>query len=171
MSGLIWTALDLRQLARTGTDRPAGLSGLPLAALLVLAVQLCWGAFVAGLDAGFIFAEWPLMGGKLFPEGVTFLTPLWHNAISNPVIVQFIHRWYAWFVAALIFALALRLRNAGEHGLARAVFTVVLLQIGLGISTLLSGVAIPIAVGHQALGAILLALTVTAAHRLGRTED
>jgi cytochrome c oxidase assembly protein subunit 15 len=168
MSGLIWTALDLRQLGRTGVNRPAGLRGLPLAVLLVLAVQLCWGAFVAGLDAGFIFAEWPLMGDRLFPDGVPYLSPLWHNVISQPVVVQFIHRWYAWVVAVMIAALALRLRKAGETGLAHGIVAIMLLQIGLGIATLLSGVAIPIAVSHQAVGAILLAVTVAAAHRLGR---
>lgn len=167
MSGLLWTALDLRSLARTGENHPARMTRLPAIILGVLALQLCYGAFVAGLDAGFIFAEWPLMGGRLFPEGVSLLAPFWHNLFDQPVVVQFIHRWFAWAVAVAIAILAWRLRKRGEQCLSITLAGIVFAQIGLGIATLYSGVAIPIAVGHQAMGALLLAASILGAHRLG----
>jgi cytochrome c oxidase assembly protein subunit 15 len=168
MSGLLWTALDLKALAKTGTNRPARLVGIAAAVLVILVLQLFYGAFVAGLDAGFAFAEWPLMGGKIFPDGVPLFASFWQNVIDQPVVVQFIHRWYAWVVAGAILFLSQRLRRHGETGLANGLIVIVLAQIGLGIATLYSGVAIPIAVGHQAMGALLLAAVVVAAHRLGQ---
>lgn len=167
MSGLLWTALDLKSLAKTGINHPARLTGAAMLVLAALALQLCYGAFVAGLDAGFIFAEWPLMGGKIFPDGVPLFASFWQNVIDQPVVVQFIHRWYAWAVAGAILLLSQRLRKRGETGLAYGLIMIVLAQIGLGIATLFSGVYIPIAVGHQAMGALLLAMVVVSAHRLG----
>src|SRR3546814_7315684 len=64
-------------------------------ALLLLLGQIIYGAFTAGLGAGYAFASWPLMGDSLFPAGVPMLDPAWTNAIDNPVVVQFIHRWLA----------------------------------------------------------------------------
>ena len=59
------------------------------------------GAFTAGLDAGYAYASWPLMGDRLFPAGGwrVDMTAL-GNLGSNPVVVQFVHRWWAWVAAA-----------------------------------------------------------------------
>ncbi|PTQ11503.1 heme A synthase [Sphingomonas oleivorans] len=166
-AGLIWTALDLRALARNRA-RPARMTGLAAAALAILAVQLLLGAFTAGLDAGFAFSSWPKMGDQWFPAGG------WHqgwdpvrNAIDNPIVVQFIHRWFAWIAAAAALMLAWRAQQRGVKGAAHMIATMVVLQISLGIATLLSGVAIPIAVAHQAVAALLLAGLVWAAHGIG----
>lgn len=164
-SALIWTALDL-----LGRDqRPARLGWTSLALILVLAVQIVLGAFTAGLDAGYAFSSWPKMGETWFPEGG------WHegwsivrNAIDNPVVVQFIHRWFAWVAAAAVLAMAVRANRAGAKGASHALATLVAIQIGLGIATLLSGVAIVVAVAHQAVAALLLGTMVLAAHRIGR---
>ncbi|MBK5264138.1 MAG: COX15/CtaA family protein [Alphaproteobacteria bacterium] len=170
MGGLIWTAWDLRALAHDPAARPARVGGLAIFALLMLTAQLCLGAFTAGLRAGYAFDSWPLMGDRLFPQGVAMLEPLWRNIIDNPVVVQFVHRWFAWVVAGTLVLLALRAQRAGSKGPAHMVMTLVVLQIALGISTLLSGVALWIAVAHQAVGALLVAATVICCHRLGRRE-
>ncbi|WP_156679875.1 COX15/CtaA family protein [Sphingomonas profundi] len=169
-AGTIWTALDLFALARDSAARPARLRPVAIVTLLLLATQIMLGAFTAGLDAGYAFSSWPLMGDSLFPAGG------WRqgwsalqNLIDNPVVVQFVHRWFAWVAATGAVLLALRARAAGATGAAHAILTAVTLQILLGIATLLSGVAIPIAVAHQATAALLLAAMVTAAHRIGRT--
>ena len=70
MSALIWVALDLRRLARTGENRPSRLTTAAVVTLAVLFVQLLLGAWVAGLNAGKVANDWPLMQGRVFPEGI-----------------------------------------------------------------------------------------------------
>ena len=95
LAGIVWTALDLVALHRSTLASPARLTGVAIVALALLFVQLAYGAFTAGLDAGYAFASWPLMGDALFPAGVPMADPAWRNAVDNPVLVQFIHRWLA----------------------------------------------------------------------------
>jgi cytochrome c oxidase assembly protein subunit 15 len=168
-AGLIWTALDLRALARDPAARPARLPGLAIVAIVVLAVQILLGAFTAGLDAGYAFSSWPKMGETWFPEGGWRAGwSLAANVVDNPVVVQFVHRWWAWAAAAALLALAWRAQRAGIKGPGHAITTAVVVQILLGIATLLSGVSIPIAAAHQAVAALLLGSVVWAAHGLGR---
>lgn len=166
LGGLLWTALDL--FAHSNGERRARLTGLGFVALLALAVQLVLGAFVAGLNAGHAFAEWPLMGGRIFPEGVQWLEPLWRNAVDNPVVVQWLHRWWAFVTAALLVHLALRTKRDSGGAAPRLVLLLLTAQIALGIATLLTGVALHVAVAHQAVAALLVAAAVASAHGLGR---
>jgi cytochrome c oxidase assembly protein subunit 15 len=167
LAGIVWTALDLLTLHRNPLAHPARLTGVAILALALLFVQLVYGAFTAGLDAGYAFASWPLMGDALFPAGVPMVEPGWRNAIDNPVVVQFIHRWWAFLTAAGLVWLAVRAtRTGGKAGV--WVIVLVTLQIVLGIATLLSGVQIDLAVAHQANAALLLIATVCAAHAIGR---
>ena len=167
-AGTIWTALDLRALARDSTARPARLPGVAVVALAALTIQLMLGAFTAGLDAGYAYASWPLMGDQLFPDGG------WRsgwstlaNLSSNPVVVQFVHRWWAWVTAGAALWLGLRGRRAGAAWALPLLAGLLAIQIALGITTLLTGVAIPVAAAHQATAAVLLAALVTVAHRVG----
>ena len=160
-SVLVWTALDLRK----------GPARLPLAGAAVLALltlQLLFGAFTAGLRAGYAFSEWPTMGGRLFPEGVPLLEPFWRSLVYQPIVVQFVHRWLAFVVAAAAALLAWRAARVGARGAAAALLLALACQIGLGIATLLSGVDLPIAVAHQAMAVLLLASLLAAAHGLAR---
>jgi heme a synthase len=168
LSGIVWTALDLLRLAVNPLARPARLRPVAIIAIGLLFAQLMYGAFTAGLDAGYAFASWPLMGDALFPAGVPMLAPEWRNAVDNPVVVQFIHRWLAFAVAGAVAWLAVHARRAGATTVAGAVIGLVILQIALGIATLLSGVAIEIAVAHQANAALLLIAAVSAGHAIGR---
>ena len=168
LAGIVWTALDLRQLDRLAFARPAAMRSVALLALVLLFAQIMFGAFTAGLDAGYAFASWPLMGDAWFPSGTPMTDPTWLNAVDNPVVVQFIHRWLAFAAAAALALLAWRAAQAGAKRAALLVMVLVALQIGLGIATLLSGVWIVIAVAHQANAALLLIATVWAAHTLGR---
>ena len=167
LAGIVWTALDLRALHRSPLAHPARLTGVAIAALALLVVQLLYGAFTAGLDAGYAFASWPLMGDALFPANVPMVDPGWRNAVDNPVVVQFIHRWWAFVTAAGLVWLAVRSTRIGAKA-GWWVIALVALQIVLGIATLLSGVQIDLAVAHQANAALLLIATVFAAHAVGR---
>ena len=164
LAGIVWTARDLGTLAASPLARPVRLAGGAAAVLLLLFAQITYGAFTAGLDAGYAFASWPLMGDSLFPAGVPMLTPAPANLVDNPIVVQFIHRWLAFAVAAGLLWLAWRARLAGHTRVAAGVAALVTLQIALGIATLLSGVEIVVAVAHQANAALLLITSVVAAH-------
>ena len=166
LAGIVWTARDLGSLARSPLARPARLGLGAATALLVLFIQITYGAFTAGLDAGYAFASWPLMGDTLFPTGVPMLSPGAANVVDNPIVVQFIHRWLAFAAAGGLLWLAWRARLAGHAQVAAFVAGLVTLQIALGIATLLSGVAIVVAVAHQANAALLLIASVSAAHAL-----
>ena len=165
---LIWTALDLSQLARNPSYRPARYAPAVIPLTFFLVIQIVLGAFTAGLDAGFAFNTWPKMGDHWLPEGVPMFAPFWHNLVDNPVVVQFTHRTLAFIVVALALLtawIAIR-RGAVRNGAELA--TMVLVQFGLGIATILTGVELWIGVAHQAGAALLLAAVVGTAHRLGR---
>jgi cytochrome c oxidase assembly protein subunit 15 len=166
-SASLWVALDLRALARDPEARPAAMPTLGIWALCVLALQLMFGAYVAGLDAGFAYNSWPKMGDEWFPSGTHMLAPFLRNFADNPIVVQFVHRWLAWGVALTAVLLAAKAWTRGHLAQAAAVAVAVGLQISLGISTLLSGVDIRLAAAHQAMAVLLLGAILATAHRLG----
>jgi cytochrome c oxidase assembly protein subunit 15 len=164
---LIWTALDLARLSDDREARPVRMSTLAIWTLSALGLQLMFGAYVAGLDAGYAFNSWPKMGDDWFPVGTPMLQPFIVNFADNPIVVQFTHRWLAFLVAGLAVALALKAWKQRIHAPAAALVLTVSLQILLGIATLLTGVELWIAVAHQAMAALLLAATVVTAHSVG----
>jgi cytochrome c oxidase assembly protein subunit 15 len=161
-ASLVWVALDLKARARPPS--------LGIWALCLLYLQFMFGAYMAGLDAGFAFNTWPKMGEYWYPAGADWLQPALRNFADNPVTVQFVHRWLAFVVAGFAVALGLKCWRRGLRLEGAALIGAVCAQIMLGILTLLSGVQIDIAVSHQAMAVLLLAATVTAAHRLGEAR-
>jgi cytochrome c oxidase assembly protein subunit 15 len=168
IGGLIWTALDLLALTRNRAARPARLRLLAMLALTALFVQLLFGAFTAGLDAGYVSSTWPLMNDYLVPDGISWMGSFWSTISSDPYLVHFIHRWWAWVVAALLVLLARRARRAGHRGASIAINATVGTQVLLGIATVVSGIALPLAVLHQAVGALVVASAAWGAHAIGR---
>ncbi len=145
--------------------RPLALGATLLAALAFLTIAS--GGFVAGLDGGKVYNEFPLMGGQLVPREYAQLAPLWQNWFDNPVAAQFNHRTLAFVTLAAAWALYLLGRRAlsGVPAIAvRRVALVTVLQVGLGITTLLLSVPVAVAALHQ-LGAVaLLAAALVAAN-------
>lgn len=168
-AGLIWTALDLRALAADPEARPARMPTIAIWTLSVLGLQMLFGAYVAGLEAGYAFNSWPKMGEEWFPSGTPMLHPFLSNFVDNPIVVQFVHRWLAFVVAAFAIALAVQAWRRGFMGAAHAVLTSVTIQILLGIATIMTGVQLWIGVAHQGMAALLLGAIVFAAHRLGES--
>src|SRR3954468_9542179 len=156
-SASLWVALDLRALARDPEARPARMPTGGIWALCALALQLMYGAYVAGLDAGFAYNSWPKMGDEWFPSDTPMMRPWLANLVDNPIVVQFIHRWLAWAVALAVALLVAAAWVRGRRGYATALVIAVAFQISLGIATLLSGVRIPLAAAHQGMAVILLA--------------
>lgn len=127
-------------------------------ALAMLALTMIWGAFVAGLQAGLVYNTWPLMADEFIPSIATSMQPVWHNAFENVALVQFIHRWMGPLTMIVILGWVWRCWNAvapARKPALAALATMAVLQVGLGLATLLSHVQIQIAVLHQA-GAITL---------------
>jgi cytochrome c oxidase assembly protein subunit 15 len=172
MGALIWVALDLRLFATTGEDRPARLTRAAAAAIAVLFVQVLFGAWVAGLNAGSVASDWPTMQGRLLPEGVDWSNGSLFALTNDPFLIHFFHRWWAWVtVAALVvFARRVRLREGGRPA-SIAIHFAFGTQIVIGILTVISGIAIWLAVLHQAVGALLVASTAWGAHVLGRRAE
>lgn len=165
---LIWTALDLFRADKPTHGGDHALMpwsiGLIAAAFLVIAS----GAFVAGLDAGLIYNTFPLMDGRLIPTGLGQLEPWYLNLFENITAVQFQHRVLAVLLVLFTVFVWLRARRFDLSTLARtltrAVLAMALLQAALGISTLLLGVPIPLALAHQTGALTLLTLALCLAH-------
>ena len=169
LGGIIWTALDLHALAR-GEPR-ARLTGFAALALGVLLVQLFFGALTAGLRAGHVANDWPLMQGSLFPEGVDWTQGPIHAALNDPFLIHFIHRWWAWVVVAVLVVMGRKLKAARQRPASIAVHSSFGTQVILGVVTVWSGIALWLAVAHQLTGALLVAATTWGAHALGRHAD
>ena len=163
MGALIWVALDLRRLARTGDDRPARLTGLSSAVLAILALQVLLGAWVAGLNAGQVSNSWPLMDGRFFPRGVDWSNGILWAAVNDPFLVHFLHRWWACAAVAALVVLARRVRRP-VRAASIAIHSAFGTQILLGIATVVEGVPLLLAALHQAVGALVVAAAVWGAH-------
>lgn len=147
----LWTALDLLpSRVREGRETRPTFWIVPF--LVLLAVQIVWGAFTAGLRAGHAADTWPLMLGRLVP-------PL-GSIVSDPLSVQFVHRSLAYAVAATALAVAFVTFRAGGGKRSAALASLVVLQFTLGVLTIVHGVPVPLAAAHQATAALLLAATV-----------
>jgi cytochrome c oxidase assembly protein subunit 15 len=165
LAAIVWTAFDLLR----HPERPARLTRLGAAAGAVLFVQLLFGALVAGLNAGLVTDQWPLMNGRIFPgpttEGQSFLGALF----NDPAIVHFVHRWWAWAAVAALIVLARAARGIDRRA-SIAIHSAFGLQILLGIATVMSGMNIALAALHQLVGALLVIATTRGAHAIGRAR-
>ncbi len=168
LAALVWTALDLRALARDPAARPARLTGIAAAAGAILVVQLVFGAFTAGLNAGLVTDQWPLMNGRFFPAEVLAVRPLLDALLNDPAMIHWVHRWWAWVTVAALILLARRARAAGNRRASIAIHAAFGIQILLGIATVMSGVEIHTAVLHQTVGALVVAATAWGAHAIGQ---
>ena len=154
---ILWVALNLRRKSES-----KGQSAKPVAWLFVLTlIQIVYGAFVAGLKAGYIHTTWPKMSNHwidpnilqtLSSEGIMAL-------LEDPVTVQFVHRWTAFLVLAFVFVVFSRFRLSENAKIRKAnllLLTTALIQVSLGIITLVFAIPITVAVLHQLVALLLL---------------
>lgn len=165
-SYMAWLGLALWRSAQEG-KRIATLHGG--IALATVAITIVWGAFVAGLDAGLIYNTFPMMGNGIVPPEMWAHSPAWINLFENHASVQFSHRVLAMITGGLVLWYAARGFQREPHPVYIYLALWVLMQIGLGISTLLSQVWLPVAVFHQ-LGAVILLTLMIAALQLPRSS-
>ncbi len=169
----LWTALGhLHGFPEPGARSAwSAASKATLIALVGLLIQVAYGGFTSGLKAGYLSDTWPLISGKLVPPGLlSALQPAVANVIDNPLTVLFIHRWWAFGVLILV-GVVYRIVHSREMPIdietgVNLIVVLVLIQIVLGISILVSHVAIGIALLHQANALALFIATVYLLNRL-----
>ena len=155
---LLWTALNLR-FGRS--KRPSGLAAV---ALLLVALTIIAGAFVAGMDAGLLYNEYPLMGDGLVP--VEYGENGLSDPFENPASAQFHHRWIAVLAVLAVAGLWVSGLRKGMGGLVHIMAVSVIIQFLLGLATLLLGVPIWAGALHQAGAVLLLSVVLIVTHRL-----
>ena len=171
---LVWTAQSLARRPRIDVAR--GVRAGALALVILVLMQIYAGALVAGLDAGLSYNTWPLIDGGLVPssERLLFLAPAWRNFFENDLMAQFNHRMLAYILciaAALHLVDVMRSRSNGValNG-ALTVMGAVLVQAGLGVTTLLHQAPISLSLMHQGMAIILLTLAALHAQRLSKGQ-
>ena len=165
LGGLIWTALDLRALAK-GHERPARMRAVAGWTGVILFIQLLLGAWVAGLNAGLASDSWPLMQGRFIPEYDTSKGMFW-ALTHDPFLIHWMHRWWAWVAVAALVVMARKVKPVNRKA-SIAIHSAFGIQILLGIATVMTGVEFHLAVLHQLVGALLVAAYAWGAHAIGR---
>jgi cytochrome c oxidase assembly protein subunit 15 len=168
----LWVALDLIYPNKSKVIFP--LRNLARITLFFILLQIIYGGFVAGLDAGFIHNHWPLMSdGQFFHDSITLEKDSWLLRFTEGKSgVQFVHRTMAYFVVTLIALLFFKskkylLSKEQKSGI-NALLIVVFLQFTLGVLTLLYSVPLWLGVTHQAMAFFLLASITYTLHRLSK---
>ncbi|WP_294930694.1 heme A synthase [uncultured Paracoccus sp.] len=170
--GLIaWYVLQLSrseaQLLRARRAREDKLFRMTTGLMHLTFLQIVYGALVAGIDAGRSYIGWPKMGGEWFPQTAFDLSPIWHNFFENGGLVQFIHRMIGYSVLAFAVVVWMRARRSphratrGAYGLMLAM---VVLQVVLGITTIIHASPLHLALSHQIGAVALFTLILRARH-------
>ncbi|MCL7405834.1 COX15/CtaA family protein [Paradonghicola geojensis] len=161
------TEADLMQARRSANAKLFGMgTGLMHFAFL----QIILGALVAGIDAGRAFPTWPLMGDGFLPPDPFQLTPMWRNFFEDAGLVQFIHRMsgYLLFIYGIVVWLRARKSPNGKTRFAyNAVMAMMVVQMVLGIMTVLYQAQLHVAITHQ-IGAIVLWVLILRGRYLAR---
>ena len=133
---------------------------IPFLFLVLVFIQIAIGAFVSGMDAGKIYNSWPLMGNSIFPNDNSIVNLFKLSAFSDPSLVQFIHRKLAYLIGLFYLYLLFYIYKNKKSDLYKSVNILgffIILQIVLGIFTLLYGAKILIASMHQISSIFLVA--------------
>ncbi len=136
---------------------------LPSIFLLIIFLQIIFGAFVSGMDAGKIYNTWPLMGNSYFPDDNIFFNLFNLNALSDPSLVQFIHRNLAYlilFIFILISFFVISEKLSKFYSILMFLGIALLIQILLGILTILSGAQMLLASMHQISSIVLISFSI-----------
>ena len=173
-AAMLWVALDLLrprewpQTTQPATHRQLRRAATGLVALVFMMVLS--GGLVAGIRAGFAYNTFPLMNGHVVPPEIMMIDPWYSNLFNNMATVQFDHRLLAWTLAIVVPWFWVASRRTEEAHPARFAATLLLalliVQIALGISTLLLVVPLALAAMHQAGAVLVFGAAVYARHTL-----
>ena len=165
---MLWVAMDL--VRRERLSNTEGLRGRTGAMVALVFLQVLAGALVAGIHAGKAYNTFPLMDGHFIPPDIALLEPWWTNLAYNMATVQFVHRILALAVALMAVGLWLEVRRDLPNPRARTwsnvLLLAVVLQVLLGIATLLMGVPVNLGVLHQAGALAVFSIALALRHAL-----
>ena len=149
LSLIFWNYLRIR--VKTNITKKMS-SFFPFSFLILIFLQIVIGAFVSGMDAGKIYNSWPLMGETYFPNDNNLLNLFRLSAFSDPSLVQFIHRNLAYFITIFYLFIFFKVYLIKNYELYRSLYILgffIIVQIILGILTVLNGAQILFAAVHQ----------------------
>ena len=162
-----WTALGL---LTTPKPQQAGLNKFAYSLSGLIFLMILSGGLVAGTNAGHAYSTWPLMGDSFIPAGLYSLQPAWLSAFEDITTIQFNHRMFAYVIVALVLTFAVKaLRAEMSKPVKIAVWWLLgllVLQVTLGISTLIFYVPVPVAAAHQVVAVALLSASLFISHSL-----
>ncbi|WMJ73625.1 COX15/CtaA family protein [Cytophagaceae bacterium ABcell3] len=160
IASIVWAINSLQ----SNKNKKGQLSPIALLLSGLLLLQIIYGAFVAGLKAGYFYNTYPDMGGFFIPPGIFDKTPALINLLENAVTVQFVHRWIPLFIVGLLLYMKFGTKEFKKSykitETTNYLFFTIVVQIALGINTLLSGVNIISGVLHQIMAAVIFMLSV-----------
>ncbi|WP_338356864.1 COX15/CtaA family protein [Yeosuana marina] len=168
----LWVALDL--IFPTKKEINIALRNFIRLALAVLLLQIIYGAFVAGLDAGFIHNHWPMMSEGKFIHETVFIEqhPWYKNFIEGKSGVQFVHRMVAYLVVIFIIAIWQKTRKITLTIMQKRGVNALLIMVGiqfiLGVFTILYQVPVWLGVAHQVGAFFLLSAMIFTLHRFSK---
>ena len=149
LSLILWNYLKITQRVKS----PNKINSLiPFSFLILVFIQIIIGAFVSGMDAGKIYNTWPFMGSTYFPNDNNFMNLFKLSVFNDPSLVQFIHRNLAYLIGAYYLFILYEVYKNKIYELYKSIILVgcfIILQIFLGVLTILYGAQIYIASMHQ----------------------
>lgn len=171
---LCWVAWGLYRPQKLGREVAISSGFRRFAGFLLIAVllQMIMGALVAGLKAGFAFNTWPLMADKFIPDHLYPINPFWHSMLDDTMTVQFDHRMGAYTIFALVMGLMFYVYRHNLHPrikfAAHMLAGLVLVQIVLGVLTLIHVVPVTLGVAHQGIGVMVTMAALFLVHEVRR---
>lgn len=175
---ILWTALNLIAREKPYTEFMPDMLKLPgktLMLVIFVVITMVSGGFVAGLKAGLIYNTFPLMGDSLIAPGVYSMQPWYLAMLDDAITVQFNHRVLALTTFFLVISVYLYQLRLGLPPRTKLLFHLVIIasviQVVLGISTLLLRVPVPLAASHQAGALVLLTTLVLLLHHLTNAKS
>lgn len=171
----VWFALDLKTKHYSKRSPNEEIRNWLRVFFVLLSLQIIWGAFVAGLDAGFIYNTFPKMNGFWIPPALWSLDPLLINLFENMTTVQWIHRTLALLLAVIGIGILIRTHqtetSADTKRWSIALLSILLIQFTIGVFTLIYYVPVWLGVTHQAVAMILFGVTIGFLHHLKKTNS
>ena len=149
LSMIFWNYLKVKENQIISTPIK---KGIPFLFLILIFVQIIIGAFVSGMDAGKVYNSWPFMGASYFPDDNEFINLFRVSALSDPSLVQFIHRNLAYVIGFFYLLIFIKIYKDKMIDLYKSINLLgcfIILQIILGILTIVYGAQILLASMHQ----------------------
>lgn len=166
---ILWVAFGLIN-ANSSQTKHTFLKPFSIAITGLIFLMILSGGLVAGTRAGLAYPTFPLMGDSFFPAGLYAMTPSWLSIFEDITTIQFNHRIFAYFLTVLIFLFIFKAFKTGITNRLRVGIilfgALLILQVSLGISTLLLHVPVFLAVSHQGVAVALFTAALFISHCL-----